>query len=1211
MRKCKEWIKNKINERKKKKYLKSVGRNATYSNKPISEENVDEIGMNTYVDYLESAIENNADMISVISSFGTGKSSLIELLKEKYNGWEKKNKQRCKRVYCQVNLWSQLEETNIDKSEEKMGEHTLELHRTFLYQLVSTIYPYKGSYISRRTGRNFGMFKISAETPMWNLFIHVAVIIFAIVSLTRHFSEQIINSDLLSKKTLNFLIIVGYVFSAIVVLLLLLRTEIIFSSQNSEGNRKIEENELIDLFRQHVLISKNWFNCIVSKLLGKRHLIVVIEDLDRTQDADSVYHFLKELRKYYVPNDQIEKNFINKVTFIINIMPEESLYKKISDDKEKEEHLYDKIFDYSIHLNKVNIDNFDAILDALLNEKKDEFKRLGIELRNIDNVHEIPGMPWIVYGKELSIRQVKTRLNDAILLYESLKQKFGEEYADFEKCACVAYLRSTFSRYFYELPDRKLEEMVLWYAKEHGTEKEFMDEFMNERTEKEFLSTLYQLIGSHLIDGNYRIYFYNYPKGSKLYNVQETRVRNLIMYNEELTGESEAEILMVAQNHPSVITEALTMAIDLVKQLPEAVLFSKGLWGMAINHFWDDLNKLLKNKFEFIEELHEEHYEIINSVIKFEQGPRLLGAAILVNEAEIISKLRTFIVKNHLNYISHFIDLFRLPDLPLDKEELDEMKEVSLNHILDMVKGSVGELDGEVLDEICVRILSEKDKEIQKRAYTFYEELLDKLETKSIIEDLVNYVKLRNELPEKIEDVIYEGINEDEIESKYYFEAIKSISLDDISTKQLERISQLDLPGHITEEISQKMKEHGFLMEYLLNMLVIDSNKISLEWSDVELVMKEKGNKVWEKYPKVFVELRKWGCEKFKDEMKNLEEFFKEPYPMITMEEASSISLIDTMLQLYDVKRAAEDDENIFVDFCNRQFRKSEVAYAIFLFVAQMDKDTIPKVFYSLDMRRVRFSLMASAKKERVVEKLRMPLKLTTSKEIVRFMEFTESLVPELEKEIILDLKEKGNDELCRAYIRTAQKYGKITRETIKNICAMPTIYPYGEMINEELYKKKYYKKYVCSITQEKGLFVIEYEKLENLWEAYLGIFKSSSLYGFTRSLMYKNEEFLKIIQNRQLYKELPEESQMAIASIPQDEGTLINILSYSDDFVVKYFSHIAGFTSKNAANTFINIMETHQKYAQRKEIYDNVYPKLENPQLKGRYTKIYNRANS
>ena len=88
--------------------LAPLHRNIPYINKPITDTDADEIGMDVYVDYLESAIEQGASMISVVSRFGTGKSSLIELLKKKYSGYEKKGNMRTKRLYCQVNLWGHL-----------------------------------------------------------------------------------------------------------------------------------------------------------------------------------------------------------------------------------------------------------------------------------------------------------------------------------------------------------------------------------------------------------------------------------------------------------------------------------------------------------------------------------------------------------------------------------------------------------------------------------------------------------------------------------------------------------------------------------------------------------------------------------------------------------------------------------------------------------------------------------------------------------------------------------------------------------------------------------------------------------------------------------------------------------------------------------------------------------------------------------------------
>lgn len=93
---------------------------------------------------------------------------------------------------------------------------------------------------------------------------------------------------------------------------------------------------------------------------------------------------------------------------------------------------------------------------------------------------------------------------------------------------------------------------------------------------------------------------------------------------------------------------------------------------------------------------------------------------------------------------------------------------------------------------------------------------------------------------------------------------------------------------------------------------------------------------------------------------------------------------------------------------------------------------------------------------------------------------------------------------------------------------------------------------------------------MDVLWDFYIYILKNVKKYGLTAPRMIKNKEFLKLVQNRNAYIGLPEESRLASASIPQDEAT------------------------------FVQIMGKHQKYAQNEKIYENVYAKMKNPQLKG-----------
>lgn len=1203
--------------------LDTLERDMPYINRPISDAGADEIGMAVYVDYLESAIEQQAPMIAVVSRFGTGKSSLIELLKKKYHGWEKNKNGEYERVYCQVNLWSQLE-AGRSKRQNDAGEqigsewkenNTLELHRMFLYQLVAALSPKKSSYFSRRTGRNFGMFRICTESPAWDAVVNITVAFFALVALAHNFSEKIIESGLLEETILGRIVIVGYAVCAIVAVLIILKTEIIFSSKSSEGNRQIEENELINLYREHVLQQKNILRNLWTKVVGRKHLVVIIEDLDRTEDGESVYHFLKELRKYYVPDEQLEHIFINRVTFVVNIMPEDLLQKKCS---KTSEYVYDKLFDYELHLNRINIDNFDSVLEALIKEKQGELVQLGIQVQEKDNVNNISGMKWIIHGKNLTLRQVKERLNDAILLYESLLKKFDSKYADFEKCAVVAYLRSAFSDEFYQLPDRKLAEMIEWYAGEDGNyspaeeQQKFIEKFESgeETWSREFISTIYQLIRSHRIDGNFRTYFFNYPKGSHLLTIQEMNVQNLIVYNEELTPELEKQMMDVWMERPEVIEGALEMRVELMNMLPHAVVRSRVLWTVSKQLHPIMLEEMLGAYVYDTDEWDEISCGVVDAVMGFEGGPDMLADALTYNSNESIKEIRQYILEKHTDKVSFFVNLFQVDGLPITEDELQRMESVPLDVVIGIVTPIVEEVAWEVIELVCKRVLEVKDENVQIGAYVFYNALVGVYDSPSIAKELIAYMEMRKCLIEPLESCVYEGVSSGAIEEEIYYYLLNAMPLGEIGTVQLERVQLLGRVGMISVEICQKMKQYHMNVEYLTNMIVLDENLIDLTKEEVLEVFEDEGQQILRNHPAVYSRLRKWVCDRYRDDVVEFVPFFQEPYPLVTEKELRNITDLNVALALYDASRADEDVDGVFVGFCNRQYRVGDEALKIFEYIAGMEEEVIPKVFYALDMRKVRFARLASKKKARVVQLLRMALDLTNLEEIIRFMSFTESLVAELEKEITDELK-TAKDNICQIYIDTVERYGKTTPETVRNIVAMPYIRQYGDVLNEALYKRKYYSYYVVSKIKGQKAFIVEYEKLEILWPTYMRMMKTVDRFTVSRPYMYANLDFLKLIQARKAYTGLPEESRMALAKIPQDAECIEEVLlNYSEDFIVEYYCSIVGFASKDAAKKFVEIMKKNQKYAQNEKIYNHVHERLENPALKREYTNSYKRAN-
>ena len=62
---------------------KKNSNNTIYLNRPIQNEDEDWIGISTYVDKLDAAVDADARIVAVTSDFGTGKSSLISLYKKR------------------------------------------------------------------------------------------------------------------------------------------------------------------------------------------------------------------------------------------------------------------------------------------------------------------------------------------------------------------------------------------------------------------------------------------------------------------------------------------------------------------------------------------------------------------------------------------------------------------------------------------------------------------------------------------------------------------------------------------------------------------------------------------------------------------------------------------------------------------------------------------------------------------------------------------------------------------------------------------------------------------------------------------------------------------------------------------------------------------------------------------------------------------------
>ena len=123
-------------------------------------------------------------MIAITSDFGSGKSSLISLLEKRIEKI-KYNKVLCfrkKYKLYKINMWNVLN-NNSDTT-------SIELHKSFVYNLSSQMSRRKGSYISKRLSKNYGLFKIDTGRISTKILFFIALLFFLFVFLSAIFQLQ-------------------------------------------------------------------------------------------------------------------------------------------------------------------------------------------------------------------------------------------------------------------------------------------------------------------------------------------------------------------------------------------------------------------------------------------------------------------------------------------------------------------------------------------------------------------------------------------------------------------------------------------------------------------------------------------------------------------------------------------------------------------------------------------------------------------------------------------------------------------------------------------------------------------------------------------------------------------------------------------------------------------------------------------------------------
>lgn len=163
-----------------------------FINKPANSYSQDVVGFKSQIETIYQSIENGANMIGVIADYGTGKSTISDILIS-----EVLNNEHQYSV-IRINMWDSI-------SNKPNNNDISDLTKSFLYQLANGNNDANGisklsRYISKRMSKNFNTISFSTiSTKLWKSGIGAAIL----YALYRVFSQE--NVGFLSENSNIFL----------------------------------------------------------------------------------------------------------------------------------------------------------------------------------------------------------------------------------------------------------------------------------------------------------------------------------------------------------------------------------------------------------------------------------------------------------------------------------------------------------------------------------------------------------------------------------------------------------------------------------------------------------------------------------------------------------------------------------------------------------------------------------------------------------------------------------------------------------------------------------------------------------------------------------------------------------------------------------------------------------------------------------------------
>lgn len=1111
-----------------------------FINKPIESANDDLVGFDVQIKSIKDAIKKGANSIGVISDYGTGKSSLTELI-----GLEDEN-------YCipiKVNLWDCLsdgkEHTPTNGRETYIDSNIKVLTKSFLFQLASGDKSNKlAKHINKRLSKNYGILSFSITSNAFWLWLGGAAIAYCLYLIFDLMPTAFINQTLISKVQ-NFMWVLEMVkyirpllliASIIFVVLGIKNTDIAFSLWDSQGKREPEINDVFDIYL-HIVER-------LSKKNKSKKQLIIIEDLDRITDKVVAVDFLREIYRF---NNLLSSDLKEQFVFIVSVKPESLLNGGKNTDE-----VYPKIFDYTISLKPLHNEDYKSVVLKLIEQNKAGIRNLtGLDIKGDDLPKEFE---WILTGSNLTVRDLKQRLNQGLLLYGVLKSKLkdGNAAVDLRRCMAVSYLENAFSKAYYNfiIRENEFSKLVEFsykikndveYTNTADSEKEnliaqYIVELYENKKEGEIVSEFNQLIARLLfrgiIDNDFRMYFYSYPKGSYVKDTDEKYISNLIELPEASKKIENLDKIIerMGEKADRTITESYISLMKRELPLPRIIFENDKMFTIAAtNHLGATVSLILgqlkwntqninstKTVFAVInnygfknkEELFEEY---TNQVI-IEQIPSM--------QETDICKMRLALIEAIGENIIYCKDLFVGEGMPIiSSAEIHSNISISIKLRLINAKLIIKDNIYDIYTVIYAQKLSVEDYQVLEN---IYQNIDDESITDQILANVsIDIITINNSIDESKFGLIVKSCIESGVPSKSHITSyLKILNVNDIPLEYLKNIDELMLDDDISDQILERLKENNLYHTYLLCMT--KKERLSEMKFEDEAVC----NNIFAAIPAlnendntISVTIRTFILQNKIELAEKYKKLFFGDYPLITLVELQEFNNLGNSLQYLDFNNFnTENQADMFTEYINSlDLSQNDEIIFLSLFGKQItDIGVIAEIFATLDYEKIDFKNLSADILEEFVTNVSTALNLGQAPKCLEIMQKMGVLIESLE-EILYSVGLEPGTIAMDEYIKLINDIAQPTGQTIAILCRNKICWGLTENITDKLFRAGYIKESIVGKTLWDERFDFDKDKID--FEIYLSLYLEDR---YIFKYMANNNDFLNYIIDNQKYNDFP-----------------------------------------------------------------------------------------